>query len=90
MEKIFIEELDRDLIQRLDMEQTARKNLISFLLNEKINNDDKLEQFKNEYIEYFMAFEEQKKFIQKKYLDNQHINYTNWNLNYNTCELTYI
>ena len=89
MNKIIIDEEDRNLIQRFDIEQAARKNLISFLLKENINNEEKLTQFQNEYIQCFNNFEQAKMQVQQKYLDNQNIQYANWHLNYSTCELEY-
>lgn len=87
--KIIISKEDRDIVQRYDVEQTARKNLINFLLTENINNEERLKQFENEYIECFHNFEIAKLNIQKKYLDDKNIKYTDWYLNYITCELNY-
>lgn len=88
MNSIIITEEENNKIQRLDMEQASRKNLIYFLLDQGIM-EDKIVQFKNEYIDFFMQFEKEKNNLQYKYLDSQNIKYNKWNLYYTTRELVF-
>lgn len=88
MNSIIITEEENNKIQRLDMEQASRKNLIYFLLDQGIM-ENKIIQFKNEYVDFFMQFEKEKNNLQYKYLDSQNIKYNSWNLYYATRELVY-
>lgn len=88
---IIISIEDRDYIQRLDIEMSARQNIISFMLSNNMNTDT--EQFKNyqrEYNEYFLQFDKAKNdIIVNNYIIKEFPNYNNlnWTLDYNTREI---
>jgi hypothetical protein len=85
---IIITVEDRDRVQKADVEMSSRMNLISFMISR--NMDTSGEQFKRyeqEYKEAFLAFEAAKEHISSTYLSD--INNVNWNLDYESCELTY-
>lgn len=85
---IIITEEENNYIERLDIEQTSRKELISFLLQQGIM-EEKIKKFNDEYLEYFYQFEKAKTKLQYKYLDSQNIKFNNWTLHYATRELVY-
>lgn len=86
---IIISEDERNLIQKADVECSARMNLISFLMKNNIGLDnERFIEYQEDYVKCFQAFEMAKKNLENKYFaDRQQI--ISWNLNYNTCELTY-
>lgn len=90
--KIIISIEDRDYIQRLDIEMSARQNIISFMLSNGMNTDtEQFKNYQNEYNYYFTEFDKAKtNIIEKKYIANEFKNYTNlnWNLDYSNRELT--
>lgn len=85
-EIIVIEEKDRDMVQRADIETSSRMNLISFMLSR--NMDTSTEYFKKyekEYQECFLAFEQAKNYIFNKYVKGS--NASSWVLDYANCQL---
>lgn len=85
---IIVSYEDRDMVQRADIEMSSRMNLIGFMISR--NMDTTGEQFKkyeDEYRAAFLAFEAAKEHISNTYLNG--IQATNWNLDYESCELTY-
>lgn len=85
---IIVDEEDRNIVQRADVECSARMNLILFLMNHDIDvNNNRFIEYNNDYTKCFEIFEEAKSNLQRKYLSGK--NAISWNLNYQTCELTY-
>lgn len=85
---IIVDTLDRDVVQKADVETTSRMNLISFMISRNMDiSGEQFARYENEYKEAFLAFEAAKEHIVKKYLSG--VNATNWNLDYESCELTY-
>ena len=85
---IIVSEEDRNRVQRADIEAASRMNLIGFMISR--NMDTSGEQFKKYEAEYkaaFTEFEAAKEHITNTYLNG--VNATNWNLDYESCELTY-
>jgi hypothetical protein len=63
-------------------------NIITHILENNIDiNKVRFDTYQNEYSEKFMAFETAKLNLENKYLNG--LIYNSWNLNYNTCELSY-
>lgn len=85
---IIVSEEDRNIVQRADVECSSRMNLISFLIQNNVDiNNERFKAYQDDYSNYFFAFEQEKTKLAEKYLNG--LSYTSWNLNYNTCELTY-
>lgn len=85
---IIIDESERNFIQKADVECSARMNLISFLMKNNIGLDnERFIEYQEDYVKYFQVFETAKRDLERKYLAGK--NPTFWNLDYNTCELTY-
>jgi hypothetical protein len=85
---IIVSEEDRNYVQRADVEMSSRQNLIGFMLAH--NLDTSTEQFKKyeeEYKNAFLTMETAKEYISNTYLKG--INAISWNLDYESCELTY-
>jgi hypothetical protein len=85
---IIVDEIDRNNVQRADLECSARMNIISFLIKNNVEiSNTRFQDYQNEYTKYFAEFETQKVNLERKYLAGK--SYTSWALNYQTCELTY-
>lgn len=85
---IIVDELDRDMVQRTDVECSARMNLISYLIKNDIGLENaRFQEYQNDYTESFRAFEMAKKDLETKYLSGK--TYSSWSLDYATCELRY-
>lgn len=85
---IIVSMEDRDMVQKADIEMSSRMNLMGFMISR--NMDTSGEQFKkyeDEYKAAFLNFEAAKEHISNVYLNG--IQATNWNLDYESCELTY-
>ena len=89
--KIIISEEDRDFIQRLDIEMSARQNIISFMLSSGMNTDtEQFKNYQNEYNEYFLQFDKAKReIVEKKYIEKEAKNLVGlpWVLNYSSREI---
>ena len=85
---IIISEEDRDNVQRANAECESRMNIITYILKSSIDiNKERFDAYQSEYSEKYMAFEAAKLNLENKYLNG--LTYNSWNLNYNTCELSY-
>lgn len=87
---IIVSQDEVDELEKINMELNSRKNLILFLITQEIDeNNHFLKKFQEEYDSYFIQFEQLKKQLQNKYLDQNNIVYHNWELNYYSRELIY-
>lgn len=87
MTKIIIDSIDRDMVQKADIEMSSKMNLISFIISRNMDIDtERFRQYEKEYQEAFFAFEAAKEAIVKKYLNNVN---ANWTLDYATATLSY-
>ena len=79
-------------VQKADIERSARRDIITYIIernNIEITNERFLE-YQKEYDEKFADFELFKSQIEKEYIQKTFPTdkIINWNLNYNTCEVT--
>lgn len=87
---IIVSQDEVDQLEKINMELNSRKSLILFLITQEIDeNNHFLKKFQEEYDSYFRQFEQLKKQLQNKYLDQNNIIYHNWELNYYSRELIY-
>lgn len=85
---IIIDKMDRDRVQKADIEAASLMNLITFMINHDIDiSNERFLQYEKKYQKAFFEFESAKSDIEKKYLSN--LNAKSWNLSYDNCELTY-
>lgn len=85
---IMVSETDRNILQKADVECSARMNLISFMIQNNVDvNNQRFKDYQDDYSKCFFAFETEKRNLENKYLNGK--NATSWNLDYNSCELTY-
>ncbi len=85
---IIVDEFDRDVVQRADVECSARMNLITYLIKNDIGLDNtRFQEYQNDYTKSFGAFEMAKKNLETKYLSGKNV--SSWSLDYATCELSY-
>lgn len=85
---IIVTEEDRDRVQRADIECSSRMHLISFMIDNNMDTqNDTFKRYQKEYQETYVAFNEAKSEIEKKYLMG--VNASSWTLDYKTCELRY-
>lgn len=79
---------DRDRVQKADIEMSSRMNLISFMISHNMDTSgDQFKKYEAEYKAAFLDFEAAKEHIARIYLNGK--NATIWNLDYESCELTY-
>jgi hypothetical protein len=84
----MVSEEDRNMVQRADIEMSSRMNLISFMISRNMDTSgDQFKKYEKEYQEAFLAMEAAKNYISSTYLKNMTV--TSWNLDYESCELTY-
>jgi hypothetical protein len=86
--KIIIE--DREFIkdlERLQYEVQARKNIIGYMLESNIKNEC-FEQYHAEYLDFFTKYEKKKHEVEIFYVKPAKSNAKNWNLDFNSGELT--
>ena len=85
---IIVDEYDRDLVQRADVEASSLMNLITFMVAHDIDiSNERFKQYEKKYQEAFLAFEKAKSDLENKYLKDKGAK--SWNLSYADCELTY-
>lgn len=85
---IQVDKMDRDIVQRANIEAESTANLIAFMINNNVDiSNERFLAYEEKYKTAFWAFETAKKDIEKKYLTGK--NAIDWTLNYETCELTY-
>ena len=92
IKKIEIPEKLVTMIQKYDIEQTARRNVIAYILSfNNINiTNERFQKYQKEYEEKLFSFEITKKELEKEYITpiiKENTKYS-WNLNYNTNILT--
>jgi hypothetical protein len=86
--KIIISERFRDYIEGLSFEKTARANLITFMLDNNMDNKEMFEKINTEYLEYYIQFELAKKQLEEIYLASAYKTIPNWSLDYHSKEVT--
>lgn len=88
---IQIEESIRDYIEALDYEYSARRDIISFMLeNNMSTTSESFNKYQKEMMEFKVKFATAKQELEEKYVqpllkENQTVS---WKLDYSTCELT--
>lgn len=80
-------------LERLENEMNARKFLLAYLIENKIDykNNLQFDKYQNEYVEYLQEFNRAKSELEEKYIIpiKKTDRYT-WRLTYKTCELKVI
>ena len=85
---ILVDQQDINILQKADMEQQSKKDLILFLINNNVDiNNPFIKKYEQEYQIAFNNFTNEKNKIISKYLTN--IIYTDWTITYQTRELSY-
>ena len=75
-------------VEGLMYETNARRDVIAFMINSTILNQERFDQYHTEYLEFYAKYELVKKEIQKTYVDEVYGNQAiKWNLNFQTQEL---
>lgn len=75
-------------VESLMYETNARKDVIAFMINSAILNQERFDQYHKEYLEFYAQYELVKQEIQKTYVDEVYGNQAiKWNLNFQTQEL---
>lgn len=75
-------------VEGLMYETNARRDVIAFMLNSAILNQERFDQYHKEYLEFYAKYELVKNEIQKTYVDEVYGNQAiKWNLNFKTQEL---
>lgn len=88
---VTVPEYVRDEVQRYDVERSARRDIIAYILsNDTINiPPERMAEYQKEYDEKFMLFEKAKSKIESEYVKpNAGEKALNWTLDYNTCIVT--
>ena len=88
---ITIPEDDRVIVQRADVERSARRDILVYLMEHPELNisDERRIAYQKEYDDKFWAFEQAKADIEKKYVQPAaNGKAINWSLDYATCEVT--
>ena len=88
--KIIISAEDRDVVQKADVEMSARLNLISFMISNNMDiTSEQFNRYQEEYTKYFLEFGKAKKALENKYIVPIYGTKTvEWALSYDDCELT--
>ena len=88
---ITIPEELRNRVQRADIERSARRDIIIYLMQHpevEVSEERRLA-YQKEYDDKFFEVEQAKSIVEKEYVQPAANNKAiNWNLNYNNCEVT--
>lgn len=89
---ITVSDGDRDRVQRADIERSARRDIIIYLMEQGDNiqiSPERRAEYQKEYDEKYFEFEQAKAYIEREYVmpavNNKAVN---WSLDYATCEVT--
>lgn len=87
---ITIPEELRDKVQRADIERSACRDIITYIIgkNDIDLSNERFLQYQQEYNNRFFAFENAKKEVERDYVKKNFNDAISWNLDYNTCEVT--
>ena len=87
---ITIPEDLRDRVQNADIECSARRDIITNIItNGAIEpTNEFFQKYQDEYNKSYFAFEKAKSEVEQNYVKKNYPDATNWNLNYNTCQVT--
>lgn len=88
---ITVPEEVRNEVQRYDIERSARRDIIAYVLsNDSMNvSTERMATYQKEYEEKFASFEEAKNKIETEYVQPAaNGKATNWSLDYNSCVIT--
>lgn len=78
-----------NLIESLQYEVNARKELISFMLSTDMSMDTHaFERYNKEYMDFYIQYNEAKNQLQKMYVYTAVENPISWNLDFETSEIT--
>lgn len=87
--KIIIEDRNFiDELENLQYEVQARKNIIGYMIEMGQMKTDTFQEYHNEYLKFFKAYELKKKEIELKYVKPAKKNVKSWNLDFGSGELT--
>jgi HSP20 family molecular chaperone IbpA len=80
----------RDNAERANIERDSRRDILLYIIQNNLNiPQEQLEKYQKEYDEKYLAFEQAKREIEKKYVlpatDGKALN---WSLNYSNCIVT--
>lgn len=76
-------------VQRADIEQSARKEIIAYILEKNLDiSSERFEQYQKEYDDKFFAFEQAKQEVEQTYVLPTIKNPKHWTLEYNSGLLT--
>ena len=85
MKKVIIDSALCEKIKKLQYKVESRKEMISYLLNNKNIDTEQFEKYQEEYEMYFQQYNEAKQELVDTYI-GKNVN-ANWNLEFKTCEL---
>ena len=78
-----------NLIESLHYEVNARKELISFIVSKDMGIDtDTFKKYNKEYMEFYIQYMEAKNKLEEMYVRTAVENPMNWNLDFETGEVT--
>lgn len=85
--KIPISPNEANYIEGLDYEQSARRDIISFMLEKNMNvNTDAFKQYQKEQSVFHAEFQMAKQEIEQRYIPEEWKGHqVNWSLDYHTC-----
>ena len=88
LDKIIISEKFRDYLEGLSHEKMSRMNLITFMLDNDMNNEEKFNKIQTEYLEFFIQYEVAKKQLEKLYIAPRYKTWSSWMLDFRSKEIT--
>lgn len=78
-----------NLIEALHYEVNSRRDLIAYMLNNNMRADtEAYERYNREYREFYVQYNEAKNKLEEMYVRTAVENPMNWNLNFETGEVT--
>lgn len=86
MKKVIINTELCEKIKKLQYKVESRKEVISYMLNNKNIDSEQFEKYQEEYENYFQLYNEAKQELVDTYIGKN--TSVNWNLEFKTCELT--
>lgn len=86
---IEVPEEVKNATQRADIECSARRDIITYILEKNINiPEERMAAYQKEYDEKYFAFEQAKGIVEKEYVRKAVKNPLNWSLDYHTNIVT--
>ena len=87
-DKIIVSEKFRNYLEGLSHEKASRINLITFMLDNDMNNEQMFKKIQTEYLEFFIQYELAKRMLEKLYIKPKYENVRRWNLDFRSREIT--